>query len=75
MAKYDRKNKTWVKDPLQPTGSFVNYNTIAVDHKGNPAYIDYNEAKRTIHWRKDGKWIELKVCASMIAFGGDGSLF
>jgi hypothetical protein len=55
IAFLDEKNKRWVEDPTQPTGAKQksDLNLLAVDVKGNPAYIDN---QNIIQWKKQGKW-------------------
>ena len=55
--------KPWMGSPL------------AVDYRGNPAYVD---AEKHLHWKRRGKWgkyMSDPKCAFTLAFGGDGSFF
>lgn len=49
------------------------YWDLAVDDKGNPAYIDVD---KVIHWKRNGMtWTTLSGKADKIAFGPQGELF
>jgi len=49
------------------------YWDLAVDDRGNPAYID---DQKVIHWKRNGvTWTTLKGKADKIAFGRKGELF
>lgn len=49
------------------------YWDLAVDDKGNPAYIDDN---KVIYWKRNGvTWTKLNGKADKIAFGPQGELF
>lgn len=64
------ETKSWVKQDIP----VVEYYDIAIDDKGNPAYIDSND--RSVHWKQDGKnWITLEGSAEKITFGEGGNLF
>jgi DNA-binding beta-propeller fold protein YncE len=72
IAYLDTDANLWREDKSQPSGAHSNPNTIAVNEAGQPAFIDRD---KTIHWKKDDKWLTLDGCANMIAFGGEGSFF
>jgi len=60
----------WVSDDTMPN-SF--YWDLAVDDKGNPAYID---DKKVIYWKRNGvTWTKLNGKADKIAFSPHGELF
>ena len=73
IAKYDFALKQWVTDDSQPVGAASDWrrNYLAVDHQGNPAFRDLSGK---IHWKKDGRWKELKGCGFGLAFLGRRTL-